>query len=174
MKTEYKGSFTETQKFRQTWIWLILSFLAILMIGLLGYGFYKQIVLREKFGNHPMSDGGLIIAFVSVIILFVLMFSLFVFAKLTTEINDKGVRYKFFPFHLRFHTISWDLIDHYQVITYRPIKDYGGWGFRYFKNKKAYNVSGNEGLQLILKNGKKLLLGTQKGRELVDFLNKIK
>jgi hypothetical protein len=45
---------------------------------------------------------------------------------------------------------------------------------RYFKNKRAYNVSGDKGLQLILKNGKKLLSGTQKGRELNEFLAHIK
>lgn len=51
---------------------------------------------------------------------------------------------------------------------YRPIKEFGGWGMRTAfngKNGKAYNVSGNVGIQLELKNGSKTLLGTQKGKE---------
>lgn len=174
MKTEFTSSFTEVQKFRQVWIWVLVSFLGVMMVGLFGYGFYKQIIHGEKFGDHPMSDTGLIITFVFVVILIVFLFFLLISAKLITEIDKRGIRYQFYPFHLRVHTISWDLIDHYNVVCYHPVKEYGGWGFRYFKNKRAFNVSGDKGLQLILKNGKKLLIGTQKGRELNDFLNRFK
>jgi hypothetical protein len=38
----------------------------------------------------------------------------------------------------------------------------------------AYNVKGNIGLQLGLKNGKKLLLGTQKGAEIEAALKNVK
>jgi len=37
----------------------------------------------------------------------------------------------------------------------------------------AYNISGNMGLQLELKNGKKILLGTRKPTELEDVLKKV-
>jgi hypothetical protein len=58
-----------------------------------------------------------------------------------------------------------------EVRKYSPIKEYGGWGFRYgFKNGKAYNISGNMGLQLILKNGDRILIGTQKPEELETYL----
>ena len=144
------------------------------MIGLFGYGFYKQIIHGEKFGDHPMTDSGLIITFVAVVILMACMFFLLVSAKLTTKIDSRGIRYQFYPFHLRVHCINWDQVDHYNVISYHPVKEYGGWGFRYFKRKRAFNVSGDKGLQLILKDGKKLLIGTQKGRELSDFLARIR
>jgi len=53
---------------------------------------------------------------------------------------------------------------------YYPISEFGGWGLRggFFFNKgkeKAVNVSGDIGIQLIFKNGKKLLIGTQKKEE---------
>jgi hypothetical protein len=39
-------------------------------------------------------------------------------------------------------------------------------------NRRAYNTSGNMGLQLIMKNGKKILIGTHKPDELDAFLKK--
>jgi hypothetical protein len=45
---------------------------------------------------------------------------------------------------------------------YRPILEYGGWGIRCgWKGGRAYNVSGNEGVQLVFKNGKRLLIGSK-------------
>lgn len=174
MQTQFKNSFYEVQKFRQAWIWILMISLGLMTIGLFGYGCYKQIILGEKFGNHPMTDTGLMIAFTLVVVVISFLFFLLVFAKLTTQIDNRGINYKFYPFHHRFHSIGWDVVDHCNVVAYQPVKEFGGWGFRYFKNKRAYNVAGDKGLQLILKNGKKLLIGTQKGSELSSFLNQIR
>jgi TATA-box binding protein (TBP) (component of TFIID and TFIIIB) len=38
---------------------------------------------------------------------------------------------------------------------------------------KAYNVSGNQGVQLFFTNGKKLLIGTQKPEEITAILKQI-
>jgi len=43
-----------------------------------------------------------------------------------------------------------------------------------FGKGRALNMSGNMGLQLELKDGKKLLIGTQKFEELEQLLQKIK
>lgn len=56
------------------------------------------------------------------------------------------------------------------VRKYDPIGDYGGWGLKggalwNSKKGKAINVSGDIGIQLELKNSKKLLIGTQKEAE---------
>jgi hypothetical protein len=37
----------------------------------------------------------------------------------------------------------------------------------------AYNVSGNQGLDITLKNGKRVLIGTKKNIEIQKFLSKI-
>ncbi|MHC4187375.1 MAG: hypothetical protein ACYSRQ_04200 [Planctomycetota bacterium] len=61
------------------------------------------------------------------------------------------------------------------IRTYRPIKEYGGWGIRYGfgESGKAYNVKGNQGLQLVFENGKRLLIGTQKPKRLLEAVNSI-
>lgn len=170
MKTQFKTTYVEEQQFRQLWLWALIIVTGLSSVGVFAYGFYIQIILGEIFGNKPMSDTMLIIFFVSSTFFFTLLLLLFKLAKLTTMIDDSGISYKFFPFHLSFHTIKWDEIESYEVINYRPIREYGGWGIRYAWNKKAYNVSGNVGLSVQLKTGKKVLFGTQKEKELKEFL----
>ena len=53
--------------------------------------------------------------------------------------------------------------------------EYGGWGLRLglFGNGKAFNVSGDKGLQLEFTDNKKLLIGTNRPEELTETLIKI-
>lgn len=145
--------FTETQRFRQWWLWvlMVVSVLPIPAMWVVEYGEGKEL------------DHWELIA-VSVVPLLVLL--LFFVMKLTTRIDSTGIHYRFFPFHFKERTIAWDDIDNAHVRKYKPIGEYGGWGLRYgFKYGRAINVSGDMGLQLVLKNGKKVLIGTQKTRE---------
>jgi len=79
--------------------------------------------------------------------------------KLVTEVRDDGLYVRMFP--LPFRRIRWDEIESYYVRTYRPIREYGGWGMRLGIAGKAYNAWGNRGVQLILRSGHRVLLGSQ-------------
>lgn len=163
--------FKETQKFG-LWLVLLLIFTSGLpMLLILGIGIYKQIFKGEPFGNNPMSDNGLLITFSVSVLLFLVLILLFTKARLYTEINRSVIRFRFFPFHIYIREISWELVEKFEVKKYDPIRDYGGWGIRFRKNRKAYIVSGNNGLELQLKSGKTILIGTQKDQELEMFLN---
>jgi hypothetical protein len=163
-------TYTEHQKFSQPWVWIGLTASGLITTGLFGIGIYKQIIMGQKFGNHPMSDTGLIITSILIVLLLGSIALMFGIATLETVIDDRGIAYRFFPFHLKFHRISWEVIEKYEVIAYHPVRDYGGWGIRGNKNNKAYNVSGNVGLHLYLKDGTTILLGTQNQAELSDFI----
>jgi hypothetical protein len=166
--------FKEIQKFKQPWVFVLLIATGLITIGIFGFGIYRQIFQGLKFGNHPMSDMGLIIVFCLVLLLNIALFLLFGLAKLTTVIDKVGIEYRFFPFHASSHLIYWNMIEKYTVIKYDPLKDYGGWGIKYNRHGKAYTLSGDKGLLLYLKSGKKILIGTQKDSELMNFLSKIK
>jgi hypothetical protein len=77
----------------------------------------------------------------------------------------------FFPFHLSFKKMPFIQIKKYEARTYSPLGEYGGWGIRYGFEGKAYNVSGNRGVQLELVNGKRLLIGSQSPEELVKAID---
>jgi hypothetical protein len=98
---------------------------------------------------------------------------LFWIAKLETQVRSDGLYIRFFPFHINFKKFAFEDIREYYAREYSPILDYGGWGIRFnmFGVGKAYNVSGKEGLQIIFKNGKKLLIGSQKHQELVAAID---
>ncbi|MCB9251887.1 MAG: hypothetical protein H6605_05430 [Flavobacteriales bacterium] len=159
--------FSETQKFRQIWLWLIL----LGINGLFIFGIYKQAVLEETFGNDPIKTAGLVVSSAITIALSVLFMNF----RLDTNIREDGIYVRFFPFHFKFKHYPWDVLSKSFVRTYSPIKEYGGWGLRFGLMGKgnAYNVSGNQGLQLEFKDKRKLLIGTKKPHELTDALNRI-
>ena len=100
---------------------------------------------------------------------------LFFILKMETEVRSDGLYVRFYPMHIRFRKFTGqDLAEHYSR-TYKPIREYGGWGIKcsFIGKGKAYNVSGNKGVQLVLTNGKKLLIGSQKTDELVAAIDQM-
>ncbi len=94
---------------------------------------------------------------------------------LTTKIDEQGIHYRFFPFHLKFKNVAWNDLENCNVRTYNPITEYGGWGYRISilrKKGHAFTVNGKTGLQLELKNGKKILIGTQKGADITRIIER--
>ena len=157
--------FKESQYFRQ-W-WLLTIFLLIFAVFLAGI--YQQLIKGIPFGDNPMSDTGLIIATV----LYSLVMLLFYRMGLTTLIDDTGIYIRFFPFHLKYKFFAWEEIEKAYVRTYQPVREYGGWGLKGGSMGLAYNVSGDKGLQLELKNGKKILIGTRQPENLQKLLLQI-
>ncbi|MFY0603407.1 MAG: hypothetical protein JXQ93_05625 [Flavobacteriaceae bacterium] len=148
--------FKEEQRFRQAWLIILLAISILIPIGLI----VKEYTAKES----TMSSSELIYT-----ILLLLVFSTPIFFfKLKTRIDEKGIHYRFFPFHRSFKTILWVEINNISIRKYDPISEYGGWGLKGgFRRKKgkAINVSGDIGIQIELKNTKKLLIGTQKKHE---------
>jgi len=99
---------------------------------------------------------------------------LFLMLKLETEVRPDGLYVRFFPFHINFKRFGAEDLSEYYARQYKPVLEYGGWGIRYSLRKgKAYNVSGNEGVQLVFKNGKRLLIGSQRAEELEEAIRSI-
>jgi len=124
----------------------------------------KQLVFGQPWGNKPMSDIALVIVSLLVIFFMVGMTILFYVLKLVTEVKSNGVYINFFP--LSRQKVLFQDIKHCEARTYNAVKEYGGWGIRYGRKGKAYNISSNRGVQLSLSNGKLLLIGSQRSEEL--------
>ena len=161
--------FKEIQRFNQ-W-WLIALF--VLVYAKIGY----DLLLLFKDNTEVNTDGLAQSIFPGVILVLVtiLIFSI----TLETRIDEKGVSYKFYPFHFKAKNIPWIRLEECSVRKYSPILEYGGWGYRgvlksqlfgFGKNGRAYNVRGNIGIQMILKDGSKILLGTQKMQQAKDVI----
>ena len=57
-----------------------------------------------------------------------------------------------------------------QAVAYRPVRDYGGWGIRGSRRRRALNTRGDRGVLLTKTDGSTLLIGSQKPRELLAAL----
>jgi hypothetical protein len=161
--------FSEVQNQTMKWIWYLILIIALVLI----FGAAQQIIFQKPFGTHPAPDWAFIPMFALVgFFLFMLNSS-----KLKTEITRDGISYQFKPFISKTRTINWEDVDRAYVRIYSPFKEYGGWGYRTAFTKdggKAFNVKGKVGIQLELKNGKNILIGTQKGKEAEKVLKSIK
>ncbi len=167
--------FSETQTFRYTWSWWLVLVITVGLGYVFGNGLYTQLILGEQWGDKPMSDTGLIIMNVSMGSMMLVIFTLIHTMKLKIEIDAANIYYHYFPFVMRKQTISAQDVDKIYVRKYNPIWEYGGWGYRIRPGSgRALNVAGKWGLQLELKNGKKLLLGTQMPQVMQDAINQLK
>ncbi|MDR1338787.1 MAG: hypothetical protein LBK58_01850, partial [Prevotellaceae bacterium] len=91
-------------------------------------------------------------------------------------INKEGIFVWFHPVQFRKTYFSWEEIERVYIRKYSPVKEYGGWGYRTGsgrKNGKACNIYGNIGLQIVLKNGNKFLIGTNDPDGITEVLKKI-
>ena len=91
---------------------------------------------------------------------------LLVFGEMRTEVRSDGVYAQVFPLTRR-HAFPWHELARFEAVTYRPLVEYGGWGVRHGRGGRAYNVSGNRGVQLELVDGRRILLGSKRPEELV-------
>lgn len=159
-KMDKKILFVEVQRQNQKWIW----FLLIVVGATILFGSIQQIIFNKPFGTHPVPDWGFIPLFGLVALFYYLLFE----SRLYTEISREGIRYRYKPFHRKARVLRWDQISECYVRLYSPVKEFGGWGVRTAfkgKNVKAFNVSGRVGIQLELRDGQKILIGTNKGKE---------
>lgn len=158
--------FSEKQRFTQFWLWTLLIALNLFMI----YGIIQQIIFGIPFGNNPAPD--LVLILLSLIPFGISL--LFYTFCLETQITNELIAFQLRPFG-SLNTIRFEEIEKVYVREYAPLREFGGWGYRIsYNNGTAYNIKGNQGLQLELKNGKKILIGTQKAEEMQEVLNVIR
>jgi hypothetical protein len=101
----------------------------------------------------------------------VALVAILLFLELHVTVRDAGVHIRMLPFANR--TIAPAHIARWEARTYRPIREYGGWGVRFGPRGRAYNVSGDRGVELTLDNGKRVLIGSQRSEDLAAAIGRI-
>lgn len=125
-------------------------------------------------GQWRAETGQIILLSVTGVLLPIGIAVLFCFLKLETQVRPDGLYVRFVPFHRKFKRFGVDDLSEYYARQYKPIREYGGWGIRCsIRSGRAYNVSGNKGLQLVFKDGKRLLIGSQRAEELEQAIHRI-
>jgi Family of unknown function (DUF6141) len=151
-------SFKETQRIRLWWLWAFVGILNVLFL----YAFLRQVIFNKPFGSIAAPNGLLAGLAIFSLLLLVFLFLL----QLRTRIDETGIHYKFSPFHLKYTTITWYNVSDAYMRQYEPLYEFEGWGIRGNEKNKAISMSGKFGLQLVLRNGGKLIIGTRKPVEI--------
>jgi hypothetical protein len=98
--------------------------------------------------------------------------TLLLMSHMATEVRIDGVYVRFRPFHRNWRRFTFDDMESIEPMRYSPIREYGGWGIRTnFHGGWAYNVSGNLGVQIVMRSGKRVVIGTQRPEEIMAAVN---
>ena len=159
MNTEKELVYQEVQKMRQvTWIMLIVFGIALLIF----WGFVQQIILGEPWGTNPAPDWMmwlLLVAFGFGLPLF------FLRLQLVLGVYTDHILIDYRPLTRR--EIPFSEINQAKARRYDPIREYAGWGIKGWSSQKvAYNVKGKVGVELILHDGRRIMLGSQNAPQL--------
>ncbi len=140
--------FTETQRFRQWWLWLILGTSVVVTVGYLWIA---------RFSNNPVEWFLLIPMLLVCVLLF--------YWRLDTRLDTAGIHYRVFPL-FSWRTIHWKDVQSVSVSTYGFV----GYGIRLGFDGWVYNIAGNKGLRIVRKNKANLTIGTQRPDQMQAFL----
>jgi hypothetical protein len=119
------------------------------------------VILLFAAGSAPSKVAG-----ASLVVVSATAAAIFLVPWLRVEVNGATLSYRFFPFHRKPRSVELRDVRAARAVTYRPIRDYGGWGIRIGAKGWAYNVSGDRGVELEMANGTLLLIGSQRPEEL--------
>lgn len=161
--------FKEEQRFTTWWAWLAV----IALNGLFIFAIIQQIILNKPFGNNPAPNYVLLLIECFMLLLLLFLFSI----RLQTNIDETGIRYRFYPYQFKATTIAWHELRDAYMRDYNSFHEYGGYGIRYgsAKTGRAINTSAssNRGLQLQFNDGKLLLIGTRKPEEIERIIKEV-
>jgi len=158
--------FSENQQFRLLWVKIT--------IGIAAIGTISPIVYQLFTGRLRHIPHSAFVNSIIPVVIIVALILLFSFLELRVRVVPTAVLYRFHPFQRKWHQIDAEYIVSCEHITFRPLRDYGGWGIRYSSSKgSAYTVSGNKGVLITKKSGKKILLGSRQGDALEQSIRQI-
>ena len=134
---------------------------ALMGLLLVAMVFVVAVTVLAVFFSRP--DDALLLAIAPVVV--VLVASLISLSHLDVDVTDQGVsiafRYLWPTRRIRFAEIVG-----LEVRRYNPLLEYGGWGVRLGPRGWGYMTTGNEGVQLRLRKGIPVLIGSARPREL--------
>lgn len=155
--------FEEEQRFKQRWIDVLLLFVAIILL---------IVFFITAFSKQDDSKEASLILLLAMAVTF-LIGLLLKTTRLITQIRSSGIYVRFPPLLSSFREYQWNDIQEIYLRKYNSLGEYGGWGVRFGLKGRAFNVSGNIGLQIVFKDGSRLLIGTNKPEEMTSVLSRL-
>ena len=107
---------------------------------------------------------------VALILAVVLLLGALLSMRLTTTVRPDAISVRIgFLYRTR---VPLSEITLAQAVQYAPVREYGGWGIRGTRRRRALNARGNQGVLLTRADGTTLLVGSQYPRDLLEALSR--
>jgi hypothetical protein len=148
--------FYEQQRYKN----MVLLSIVILAEVILAYYSLDEVLSDNLWGSKQETSW--IIILVTLLIPTPMLLA-FMFIRLDTIVTEEGIFYRWFPFHRNYEMILWDNVKEVFVVDMKNV------GFRWrFTNKyDETNFPGSDyALLILMKSGRKKLIGTRKAEEL--------
>jgi len=149
------------------WLGASLGLVSLFVAILCAYGSYLQAELGEPvtLWDNQFFKGALLTIGATLAVVLAMAW-----LRLETTVSATGVLIRMPPLRHR-RLVEFADIRSAKARDYRPIAEYGGWGLRRGRSGYAYNVYGQRGVQLELKEGKPVLVGSQQANKLARVIN---
>ncbi len=121
----------------------------------------RQMIWHHPWGNPPASDGNLLFLTILMVLVYIRLSTV----RLVTELRSDRLSVAMKGFFRRTRVALAD-IRSAAAVEYDAAAEYRGYGVRSGPRGQAYIASGNQAVQLELKDGRKLLIGSQQAKEL--------
>ena len=143
-----------------------IDFLKILTVILLVAFVFNLIYQKGKFTDF---SGALAVGFVVSALAIVVTNT-----KMVTQIRSDGIYVRFPPFQAGYKKFLWKDMKQVYIRRYSAISEFQGWGIKTGPMGTGYIVAGDVGIQIVLKNNYKVLIGTQQSEKVDAILKAMK
>jgi hypothetical protein len=92
---------------------------------------------------------------------------------LSAQVTEAGIRMRWGPLGWIRKFIPFDTIMKAEAVTYSPLMEFGGWGIRIRRNKRAWTVRGNRAVRMELTNGKVFYLGSDRPERFAEWIRSV-
>ena len=145
---------------KSTFIWVLMIVSSVPVVILFGVASYVQLIKGVPWGNNPTSDVGLVAIMIGTLALLLIAAFITLGSSLQTKVTTNSIEYKYPPL-LR----KWQRIDPEAIARVfrqqRNLINKGSYRKTIFSSTVEISVLGWEQVCLVLKNGDKIILGTQ-------------
>jgi hypothetical protein len=135
--------YRETQ-YAPAWVWTLLGGIGAIS-GYIGYR--AAIAAGAKVGWAAWPGVAVVLVMIAL-------------SRMTTRVDGDGltVVYGLLPIYTK--RVEFADIVSAEAETYHPLREFGGWGIRGMGKSKALTMHGNRGVRMTLRNGDRLLIGS--------------
>ncbi len=156
--------YKEEQNYRK---WDVLLFIGVMVVGL-AYG-----AITGNATQVVQTSGISPLWFSSSLIILTLLLVYLLSIKYRLSVSNKGINFQYFPLHYKKQKIRTDEIQELKVVENSLLNSYNGADINFAVQEKMYSVCGRKGIQIKLKNGKNIFLGSKNPTRLKEAIQNL-